>query len=170
MQWQQVCDDPLLQNLPYKIELNQWGQVVMSPARVKHGFFQNRIGSLLESLLTTGEVITECAIQTTDNVKVADVVWASDERADIIFDEVSASIAPEICIKIISESNTNQEMKFKQNLYFDAGAQEVWVCDRQGNISFYQPGKPLDCSELVPDFPKQIKRRKRHNEEEDKNL
>ncbi|MBE9204109.1 Uma2 family endonuclease [Synechocystis salina LEGE 06099] len=163
MQWQQICDDPLLQNLPYKIELNQWGQIVMSPARVKHGFFQNRIGSLLESLLTGGEVITECAIQTRDNVKVADVAWASDERADIILDEVSASIAPEICIEILSGSNTIEEMEFKQNLYFDAGAQEVWVCDRQGNVSFYIRGKQLESSEFVPDFPQQIKRRKNQN-------
>jgi Uma2 family endonuclease len=160
MEWQQICDDPLLQNLPYKIELNQWGQIVMSPARVKHGFFQNRIGSLLESLLTEGEVITECAIQTRDNVKVADVAWASDERADIILDEVSASIALEICIEILSESNPIEGIEFKQNLYFDAGAQEVWVCDRLGNMSFYNPEKQLEYSELVPGFQNEIKLRK----------
>lgn len=163
MKWQQVCDDSSLQNLPYKIELNRWGQIVMSPARVKHGFFQNRIGSLLDLLLSEGEVITECAIQTTDNVKVADVAWASDERADIIWDEVSASVAPEICIEILSGSNTIEEMKFKQNLYFGAGAQEVWVCDRQGEMIFFSPERQLECSTLVPNFPKKIQRRKEQN-------
>lgn len=54
MQWQEVCNDPLLQNLPYKIELNRWGQIVMSPAKIKHGFFQNRIGSLLDRLIPSG--------------------------------------------------------------------------------------------------------------------
>lgn len=160
MQWQQVCDDPLLQNLPYKIELNKWGQIVMSPARVKHGFFQGRIAYFLEVLMTAGEAITECAIQTEDGVKVADVAWVSDERADIIVEETAASIAPEICIEIVSESNTIEEMAFKQTLYFQAGAQEVWVCDRQGNMSFYSPKEQLEHSGLVPDFPKQIKRRK----------
>ena len=58
MQWQEVCEDTLLQDLPYKIELNRWGQIVMSPARVKHGFFQGRIAHLLDSFTVTGEIIT----------------------------------------------------------------------------------------------------------------
>jgi Uma2 family endonuclease len=91
------------------------------------------------------------------------VAWASDKRADVILDEVSASIAPEICIEILSESSTMEEMAFKQTLYFQAGAQEVWVCDRQGNMSFYSPKEQLEHSGLVPDFPKQIKRRKQQN-------
>ncbi len=150
IQWQEVCEDKQLQDLPYKVELNQWGQIVMSPAKVKHGFFQGRIVALLESLTIGGEVLTKCAVQTTDNVKVADVVWVSDARADKILEETAASIAPEICIEILSESNTTEEMSFKQLLYFQAGAQEFWICDRLGNMSFYQPEFPLETSLLVP--------------------
>lgn len=160
MKWQDICDDKLLQDLPYKIELNRWGQIIMSPAKIKHGFFQNRIGSLLDSLMAGGEVITECAVQTTDNVKVADVAWASDERADIILDKVSASVAPEICVEVRLDSNTNEEMEFKRNLYFEAGAKEVWICDRLGRMTFFILEKQLEKSELVPDFPLHIKRRK----------
>lgn len=159
MQWQEICDDKLLQDLPYKIELNRWGQIIMSPAKIKHGFYQNRIGSLLDALTTEGETIIECAVQTSDNVKVADVAWASDERANIILDEVSASIAPEICVEVRSDSNTLEEMDFKRKLYFEAGAQEVWICDRLGNMTFFQPETQLNTSELIPDFPLQIKRR-----------
>jgi Uma2 family endonuclease len=72
-------------------------------------------------------------------------------------------IVPEICIEIVSESNTFEGMAFKQTLYFQAGAQEVWVCDRQGNMSFYSPEKQLEHSGLAPDSPKQIKRRKQQN-------
>ncbi|AFY37695.1 protein of unknown function DUF820 [[Leptolyngbya] sp. PCC 7376] len=159
MQWQDICDDKLLQDLPYKIELNQWGQIVMSPAKIKHGFYQNRIGSLLEQLTTEGEAMIECAIQTADNVKVADVAWASDARADIILDEVFASVAPEICVEVLSASNTPKEMEFKKTLYFDAGAQEVWICDRHGNLTFFNQEQQLKTSNFVPDFPLQIKRR-----------
>ncbi len=161
MQWQEICEDPSLQNLPYKIELNKWGQIVMSPAKVRHAFFQGRIAYLLESLTSSGEVMAECAIQTMDGVKVADVAWASDARADVILEEASASIAPEICIEVVSDSNTPEEMGFKQNLYFEAGAEEVWFCDSQGNITFYCPGQKLEQSTIVPDFPKLIKRRNR---------
>ena len=51
------------------------------------------------------------------NVKVADVAWASDERADVILDEVSASVAPEICVEVRSDGNTSAEMEFKKTLF-----------------------------------------------------
>lgn len=159
MQWQDICDDKLLQNLPYKIELNRWGQIIMSPAKIKHGFYQSKIAYFLESLTVGGEVIIECAVQTSDNVKVADVAWASDERADIILDEASASTAPEICVEVLSGSNTTEEMEFKKSLYFEAGAKEVWICDRLGHLTFFDIDQELKTSNLVPDFPLQIKRR-----------
>ncbi len=36
MNWQEVCENPNLQNIPFKIELNEYGQVVMSPMKVIH--------------------------------------------------------------------------------------------------------------------------------------
>jgi len=158
MKWEEVCEDQQLQNLPFKIELNKWGQIVMSPVKIKHSFYQGRIQRLLESLLQTGEVMPECAINTSDGVKVADVVWCSDERFDQIQDEVSASIAPEICIEVKSIGNTLEEMEFKKKLYFEAQAMEVWICNEQGDITFYNEQNELTQSLLVPYFPKQIKR------------
>jgi Uma2 family endonuclease len=158
MKWEEVCEDQQLQNLPFKIELNKWGQIVMSPVKIKHSFYQGRIQRLLESLLQTGEVMPECAINTSDGVKVADVVWCSDERFDQIQDEVSASIAPEICIEVKSIGNTLEEMEFKKKLYFEAQAMEVWICNEQGDIIFYNEQNELTQSLLVPYFPTQIKR------------
>ena len=158
MKWEEVCNNQQLQNLPFKIELNKWGQIVMSPVKIKHSFYQGRIQRLLESLLQTGEVMPECAIDTSDGVKVADVVWCSDERFDHIQDEVSASIAPEICIEVKSIGNTLEEMEFKKKLYFEAQAMEVWICHEQGEITFYNEQNELTQSLLVPYFSKQIKR------------
>jgi Uma2 family endonuclease len=158
MKWEEVCKNQQLQNLPFKIELNKWGQIVMSPVKIKHSFYQGRIQRLLESLLQTGEVMPECAIDTSDGVKVADVVWCSDERFDQIQDEVSASIAPEICIEVKSIGNTLDEMEFKKKLYFEAQAMEVWICHEQGDITFYNEQNELTQSLLVPNFPTQIKR------------
>jgi len=63
MNWQQVCEDKTLQDLPFKIELNKWGQLIMSPVKVIHSFYQSRIQSLLETFLKTGLAMPECAIQ-----------------------------------------------------------------------------------------------------------
>jgi Uma2 family endonuclease len=130
----------------------------MSPVKIKHSFYQGRIQRLLESLLKTGEVMPECAINTSDGVKVADVVWCSDQRFDHIQDEISASIAPEICIEVKSTGNTFEEMEFKKKLYLESQAIEVWLCNEQGQIKFYNEQGELSQSLLVPDFPKQIKR------------
>jgi Uma2 family endonuclease len=159
MQWQEVCENKQLQDLPFKIELNKWGQIVMSPAKPKHSFYQGRIQNLLEMLLKTGVTMPECAIQTTEGVKVADVVWTSDQIADIILEETVASVAPEICVEVKSSSNTLEEMLEKKDLYFAAGAEEVWVCDIQGNMKFYNHQGELSKSLLVPEFPLEIKRR-----------
>ena len=37
MKWDEVCKYPLLQDLPYKVELNEWGNIVMSPASNRQG-------------------------------------------------------------------------------------------------------------------------------------
>jgi Uma2 family endonuclease len=159
MKWQEVCENKYLQDLPFKIELNKWGQIVMSPAKPKHSIYQGIIQELLNSMLDRGFAFPECAIATSDNVKVADVVWASDERLNIIEDEDVASIAPEICVEIKSASNTLEEMESKKDLYLEAKAEEVWVCDQNGKLTFYNKQGKLDKSLLLPDFPKQIRRR-----------
>ncbi|MEH2335345.1 Uma2 family endonuclease [Nostoc sp.] len=158
MKWEEVCEHKQLQNLPFKIELNKWGQIVMSPVKIKHSFYQGRIQRLLESFLQTGEVMPECAVDTSDGVKVADVVWCSDTRFAQIEDQVSASIAPEICVEVKSSGNTFDEMEFKKSLYLEAKAIEVWLCSEQGQIKFYNEQGELEQSLLIPEFPKQIKR------------
>ncbi|NJL91787.1 MAG: Uma2 family endonuclease [Coleofasciculaceae cyanobacterium SM2_1_6] len=157
MEWQEVCENKTLQDLPFKVELNRWGQIVMSPVKIRHSFYQGRIQRLLESFLETGEIMPECAIDTTDGVKVADVVWCSTARFEQIQDQVSASIAPELCVEVKSGSNTLEEMEYKQRLYFQAQALEVWLCNEQGQVRFYNQQGELAQSLLVPGFPQQIK-------------
>lgn len=155
--WEEVCADPNLDDLPYKIETNEWGQIVMSPTRLKHGFFQFKIGELLARLLLgSGEVITEAAIKTSKGTKVADVAWFSSERWEQVKDEFDASVAPEICVEILSPRNSKDEIDLKKRLYFDAGAQEVWLCDEAGRLRFFNAETELKRSALVPGFPKQV--------------
>lgn len=159
MQWRDVVNDPTLQNLPFKIELNQWGQVVMIPAKPKHNIYQGIIQNRLNELLNGGLALPELAIQTTDGIKVADVVWASHDRLDQIEDEDAASIAPEICVEVKLGSNTIEEMLTKKDLYLGAGAIEAWLCDQAGNLRFFDQTGELERSRLVPDFPDRIQRK-----------
>ena len=156
MRWQEVVEDPNLKNLPFKIELNEYGKILMSPQKVYHSAFQGEIGYLLQSILKSGKVLSECAITTNKGVKVADVAWASSDRFSVIKNETACSIAPEICIEIISASNSAKEMKEKRDLYFEHGAEEFWLCDENGNITFFDKDGRINNSKKAPKFPKKI--------------
>ncbi len=156
MNWQEVCADPNLQDLPYKIELNQWGQIVMSPVKVYHSILQWEIQRRIYELLGRGKVVPECAVRTREGTKVADVAWISDALFEKVRDAAECTPAPEICVEIISASNTEAEMQLKRDLYFEAGAKEVWICDNNGIVEFYTVEGKSECSQLLPGFPRKI--------------
>ncbi|MBW4664499.1 MAG: Uma2 family endonuclease [Chroococcus sp. CMT-3BRIN-NPC107] len=156
MNWQEVCADKALQDIPYKIELNRWGQIVMSPAKNKHSIYQGLIQTIIQSMVKQGLTYPECPIQTEDNVKVADVVWISRKRYQQIKNDDVCSIAPEICIEIKSSSNTLEEMNLKKELYFKAGAEKFWLCNENGEVSFYSKDTQINHSAIVPNFPNSV--------------
>lgn len=156
MTWNEVLSDPSLNNLPYKIELNRRGQIVMSPASNNHAKRQGRIIALLAKQKNGGEVLSESPIDTDGGVKVADAVWASDAFFAAHEDETPFPICPELCVEVISPSNSNREMTSKRKLYFSQGAQEVWFSKQDGSIVFFNTKGELAQSELFPDFPKSV--------------
>ena len=160
--WTELMADPELAKIEGRIETDRHGHIIMSPpAAAGHGSFQSEVGFLLRTLLPDGRVFTECPISTADGVKAADVAWASPERIEELGDQVCFPKAPEICVEVISPSNTAAEMDEKMALYFDAGAQEVWMCASDGAMRFFSRGssRPIRASRLCPEFPKQVKLR-----------
>ncbi len=156
MSWQDICDNPLFKNLPFKFETNRWVRIVMSPAFNRHSRYQGLIARLLDRLLTDGEAIPECGIQTADGVKVADVAWAS---IDFLRRHGVANPypdAPEIVVEILSLSNTLAEMEEKKELYFARGAREFWIHEEDGLKWFYNNHAQPAASALVPGFPARI--------------
>jgi Uma2 family endonuclease len=156
LSWKEVCEDRNLQDLPYKIETNERGQLVMSPNYLWHSRAQHQLAQHLDRSMEGGEVLTEAAVQTAKGTKVADVAWFSAARWEEVKECYDAPVAPEICIEIRSSSNTDEEMTEKRALYFDQGAEEVWVCDEEGRLTFYDETGALDASRRAPSFPSQI--------------
>ncbi|CAK8715115.1 MAG: putative restriction endonuclease [Candidatus Electronema aureum] len=156
MNWQEVCSDPHLNNLPYKIELNERGQILMSPVRLYHSAFQGKIIKYLNQLLAEGEAFPEFAIATEKGTKVADVIWCSDALWQQIKHEAESPVAPEICVEVLSSTNTAEEMAEKRMLYFAHGAEEVWMCSKDGAMLFFTPEGEIEHSRRVMAFPQQI--------------
>lgn len=157
LSWEEICRDPRFRDLPYKIETNARGQIVMSPTHQYHGALQFKIGRLLDAKLSEGVIVTESAIATSDGKKVADVAWYSAVRWKQVRDALDAPIAPEIAVEVHSPGNASEEMDHKRALYFEAGAEEVWMCGQDGGIAFYDANGKKEASPRVPSFPDQIK-------------
>src|SRR5574340_773640 len=139
MRWDQLCDDPALENLPYRVELALHDQLVMIPHHSYHSIFQSRIIRHLNQLLADGDAMPECPIQTDIGTVVADVAWASPAKVKRNFDLPSWAESPEIVIEVLSPSNVSEEIRNKRDAVFARGTREFWVCDRQGRLEFFGP-------------------------------
>ena len=158
--WAELLADRELAKIEGRIETDRHGNIIMSPPPApSHGSFQSEIGYLLRTLMPEGRVLTECPISTADGVKAADVAWASPERMRELGNRACFPHAPEICVEVLSPSNTEAEIQEKTELYFDAGAQEVWICAPSGTMTFksHSAGRTLKQSQLCPDFPKKVR-------------
>lgn len=156
MEWRQILQDKSLADLPYKIELNEWGKIEMSPASNRHGMLQSRIVVLLGERMAEGQVLVECSVLTSKNVKVADVAWGSTAFFEANGFETPYTIAPEICVEVVSPSNSMDEMMMKKDLYLAKGAREFWICREDGDMKFYGHRGEMPASDLCREFPGNI--------------
>lgn len=158
--WNEICADPSLRNLPYKIETNRWGQIVMSPAKRWHSKRQGEISGRLAELKVNGQIYAELAVETTEGVKVMDVAWGSDAFDRAHADEDTLTASPELCIEVLSGSNSREEIQQKVMLYFAHGAKEVWTCDDSSRMVFYtSPTQTVEKSALFAGFPAHLQMR-----------
>jgi Uma2 family endonuclease len=159
LRWSEVMHDPALADLPYKIELNNWGKIEMSPASNQHGRLQARLASDLAKQLPDGESITECSVLTDIGVRVPDVAWASNAFLALHAQSTPFPSAPEICAEIISPSNSDDEIQEKIRAYLAAGAREVWIVTENGSINYYGSTGKLSATSFgilvtLPDLSK----------------
>jgi Uma2 family endonuclease len=158
--WDELQTDPVLAKIEGRIETDRHGQIIMTPPPApSHGSYQSWICYLLVKLMPKGRVLTECPISTADGVRAADIAWASSEKMRELGNRSCFLTAPEICVEVISPSNTKAEINEKTALYFDAGAIEVWWCDMTGSMKFlsHDVPAPLNKSKLCPKFPKRVR-------------
>lgn len=120
-----LCGDPLYANVPGKIEIDLWGRLLMSPPAVYHGLVQGRLCRALAVL--EGEVLVETPIATPTGLFVVDVAWASRRFMTSHAGETPLMTAPEVCIEVVSPSNSRKELREKLDAYLAVGAEEVWI-------------------------------------------
>jgi Uma2 family endonuclease len=137
--YQELLLDARYSNIPGRLELNAWGQIIMTPpADVWHYRVAARLARMLMASLG-GEAFQEGAIAIEGGgTPVADVVWCSGAFLAAHGSEKILQRAPEICIEVLSRSNSTKEIDDKRRYHLVAGAVEVWIVDPEGqSISVY---------------------------------
>lgn len=147
--WAEVINDPTLHDLPYKIELNAEGTIEMSPANNWHAAVQAWLAHFLRETLPDGMVYTECSILTVAGVRVPDVAWGSADFVKEQGGNTPFTRAPEICVEILSPSNSPREIDTKMKAFLAAGAREVWLARAREGMSFIGPEGVMPRSAFV---------------------
>ena len=156
--WDEMCRDRSLQDLPYKIELNAWGKVEMTPASNRHGRLQAVLALELGRQLQ-GMVIMECSILTRIGIRVPDLAWASPQFMQSFGEITPYTHAPEICVEILSPTSVAVEVAAKSDAYLAAGAYEVWLVSEDGAVRFVGAGgdQPKSRFPVVLSLPGRLK-------------
>jgi Uma2 family endonuclease len=141
-----MIDDPLLAAIPYKVELNEKGAIEVSPASNRHAILQAFVASELCRRLPDGTTMTECSVETEIGVRVPDVAWASADFIARYGATTPFPGAPDICIEILSPSNTAPQMSEKAAAYLEAGANEVWLVSDAAGVEVITKNGPRPSS------------------------
>jgi Uma2 family endonuclease len=146
-----LCEDPYYAKVPGKIEVDVWGRLVMTPPSYYHGLIQGRLCRRLAAL--GGEASVEAPIATDAGLFVADVAWAGPEFVRQHAGETSLMSAPEICVEVVSPSNSVVELQDKVKAYLAAGAREAWIVYPQSKrVEFYAKEGRVERSAYTVDL------------------
>jgi Uma2 family endonuclease len=124
--WQDLAVDQTFQDVAGKIELTEWGEILMTPVGKSHGLAAMRLGERLRAALG-GHTMTEVGVATAIGVRAPDVAWCSDTFLETHPEELPLTSAPELCIEIVSATNALPKLREKAVAYVNAGAREAWL-------------------------------------------
>ena len=157
--WDELCADPVLAALDHRIETDRYGHIIMTqPPGFDHGDYQAQIAFLLQPTLGEGKPAIETPISTSEGVRAADVVWISLERLERSKTRNVLTIAPEICVEVLSRPICAAKSRRRNISTSKRERRRVWICDMEGRLFIYLasapdlPGRSLLC----PSCPEQL--------------
>jgi Uma2 family endonuclease len=119
-----------------KRELVRGEVIVMPGPGLEHGEIQGKVYFLIMSYLQQnriGRVMVESGTVTErdpDTVRGPDISFYSKDRLPLDMRVVGYhDKSPDLCVEVISPSNSKKELREKINEYFLAGVKMVWVID-----------------------------------------
>ena len=136
--------DPRFRDFSGKIEVNEYGDLLMNAASRLHVVVQKRLAAFLEQRLG-GEAMTEMPLEVqvrntnATRLRVPDIVWSAEPGFfDGPPDLKVLPCPPALCVEIKSDSNTLKDLREKRDELLAAGAKEVWFVFPESHlVEFY---------------------------------
>jgi len=134
-------------------ELNDYGDIVVSPVSGTHSRAQFRLAAELERQLG-GTGWGEQGIRRPDGAPIVpDVLWADDAFFSVHGSGGILPVPPRLCVEIPSPSNDPDALRAKCRVYLALGAEEAWIVDPVSEaVEIYTPDGVSDTSRLGFDF------------------
>jgi Uma2 family endonuclease len=152
--WEQLADNRLIAEIPCKVELSEKGAIEVSPPTIRHAFIQAFLTRELARQRPEGTTLTECTVETDIGMRIPDVVWVSRELMERHRNEKQFRVAPDLCVEVLSPTNTRIQMAEKTAAYLAAGAKEVWIVDEDGTPEIYTSAGRVSASTLGFELPR----------------
>jgi Uma2 family endonuclease len=137
---------PHVEDHPNWYELNEFGEWIVSP-RASSG--HQRVASVIAFQLTTQlgpDAVAEVSVYTDRGIRVPDVVWMPAARWLEAKGQDPLPFVPDVCVEVVSPSNTRREILMKVGAYLRGGAREAIVVGLKGEVEFFGPGGKLEAS------------------------
>jgi Uma2 family endonuclease len=134
--WRELAKDP---QSPDFYELDEFGELVVSPNPTnRHERIAFKVASALETQLGV-EATTAISILTDIGIRRPDATWMPESRWQAAGEVDPLPFAPDICVEVLSPTNTLAEVQIKVGAYLRAGAREVIVVGLDGAVKFCGP-------------------------------
>lgn len=98
LRWQAMCAAPTADDMPGKVELNEWGEILLGPLGKTRSLMITRVGSWLHDCLG-GHVTLGVGILTSAGIRAPQVARCSDAWLAAHPEESPLTSAPELCIE-----------------------------------------------------------------------
>jgi Uma2 family endonuclease len=133
------------------------GQIIMNPpVGFLHADRADKIGTAIKANLPGWSVWPELGLHTADGVKSPELS-AAPPGFEVVADSRGFLLrASVLCVEIMSPTNSWAEMQHKTLLYLAAGAKEVWICEQDGGMHFFDSSGEMAQSALVPTMPARV--------------
>lgn len=146
--WRQMVRDPMLADVPGKLELTDRGTIELSPPNTRHSVLQAFVCGELQRSRPDGTTMVECAVETDIGVRVPDVAWAAPGFMEQLGTVDSMPSAPALCVEVLSPTNSKAEMEEKTTAYLAAGATEVWLVAADGTVEMFDESGRIAATSL----------------------